>query len=143
MCGILTIRYISPADKSFSPKTGDVDGDGESEFPTASQFSTSCGCLTTTITTTTIGTETTTTTESGSATCNEGGSFTITSTAFPEVVGCYSDTGTLTENEVGYTEAGTSDAGQNAVVAVNIGEDSAQDVSAKPERLHCAAYQST
>ncbi|CAM9997776.1 unnamed protein product, partial [Ascophyllum nodosum] len=92
-----------------------------------------------TTTTTNIGTETTTTTDTGtettstpettnSATCNEGESLTITSTVFPEVVGCYSGTGTLNENEVVYTETGTTDDGQNGVVARNIGEDSAPDI---------------
>ena len=83
-------------------ETGDVDGDGELEFPTSSQFSTSCGCSTTTVSTTDIGTETTTTTEIGTETttttdistettttsCAEGDPFTISSSVFPSLEGC-------------------------------------------------------
>ena len=122
-------------------ETGDVNDDGVlNELPTASQFSTSCGCLTTTVTTTDIDPETTSTTESGSAACNDGGSFTITSTVLPDVDGCYSDTGDVSENEAVYSETGTDNLGQNAVVAVNFGDDSAQDVSAKPELLHTTQH---
>ena len=131
-------------------ETGDVDGDGEPEFPTSSQFSTSCGCSTSTVSTTDIGTETTnttdigietttttdigteTTTESGSATCDEGESFAITSTLLPDVAGCYTDTSIEANDEVFYTETGTVGPGQNIVQAFEF-EVNASDVSTELE----------
>ena len=143
----------------FFTEPGDVDGDGEPEFPTSSQFSTSCGCSTSTVSTTDIGTESTTTTtttdigtettnttdigietttttdigietttESGSATCDEGESFAITSTLLPDVAGCYTDTSIEANDEVFYTETGTVGPGQNIVQAFEF-EVNASDVS--------------
>ena len=53
----------------------------------------------------------------------------------PEVAGCYSDTGSTNENEVYYSETGTTDAQQNVVGAFDLGETGAPDVSAsQPHR---------
>ena len=145
----------------FFTETGDVDGDGEPDFPTSSQFSTSCGCSTSTVSTTDIGTESTTTTtdigtettnttdigietttttdigtetttESGSATCDEGESFAITSTLLSDVAGCYTDTSIEANAEVFYTETGTVGPGQNIVQAFEF-EVNASDVSTELE----------
>ncbi|CAM9997708.1 unnamed protein product, partial [Ascophyllum nodosum] len=98
----------------------DLDGDGQADFPTSSQFSTSCGCSTTTVSTTDIGTETTTTTDIGTETttttdigtetttttdigtettttsCAEGDLFTIISSVFPSLEGCVLYSGFVT-----------------------------------------------
>ena len=53
----------------------------------------------------------------------------------PEVAGCYSDTGSTNENEIYYSETGTTDAQQNIVGAFDLGETGAPDVSAsQPHR---------
>ena len=53
----------------------------------------------------------------------------------PEVAGCYSDTGSTNENEVYYSETGTTDTQQNIVGALDLGETGAPDVSTS--QPHC------
>ncbi|CAN0386182.1 unnamed protein product, partial [Ascophyllum nodosum] len=55
-------------------------------------------------------------------------SFTVVSTIVPEVAGCYSDTGSTNENEIYYSETGTTDAQQNIVGAFDLGETGAPDI---------------
>ena len=52
----------------------------------------------------------------------------------PEVAGCYSDTGSTNENEIYYSETGTTDTPQYIVAAFDLGETGAPDVSAS--QLH-------
>ena len=128
-CCLVTLPSL--VNEMVSNETGDVDGDGEPEFPTSSEFSTSCGCSTTT------DIDTGTTDSPGSVTCNEGQAFHITSTAVPEAASCYSDTGLSFEDEVAYSDTGTTDLPQNVVQAFANGETGAPDVSASPTHVLC------
>lgn len=99
-----------------------MDGNDNYVAPTSSQFSTTCGCSTPTAT-------------AADPTCNEGQSFTITSTVVPEAAGCYSDTGVVVEDEALYSETGTDNLPQNFVVAFDAGDADSPDVSKRELRM--------
>ena len=69
--------------------------------------------------------------------CAAGNPFTVVSTIVPEVAGCYSDTGSTNENEVYYSETGTTDTPQNIVGAFDLGEAGTPDVSASLPSVCC------
>ncbi|CAN0404328.1 unnamed protein product, partial [Ascophyllum nodosum] len=115
-----------------------TDSTSDSVLATTEELSVSCGCSSPTATTTDSATVTTTptdivtnatsTTDTSVTPCTAGESFTVVSTIVPEVAGCYSDTGSTNENEVYYSETGTTDAQQNVVGALDLGETGAPDI---------------
>ena len=102
----------------ISCKTGDVDGNGNFISPTSSQFSTTCGCSTSSTGDTPV-----------ASTCDDGESFTVTSSFVPEVAGCYSDTGIDVEGAALYSETGTDNLQQIFVYSFDVGTSTSPDVS--------------
>lgn len=63
------------------------------------------------------------------STCDDGSSFTISSTVMSDGSGCYSDTGSVKESETIYSETGTVEGQQNIMFAFDFGQNDTTDVS--------------
>lgn len=83
---------------------GDVADDGNYVLSTSTEFSATCGCDD-------DDTDSSTTPVADGA-CAAGESFLVSSSARPDIEGCYADTNFEVEDEIIYTITGSADYGQ-------------------------------